>query len=177
MRKTPDFRTSPTIMGELRKLEAERNRIEDELGRMAENARLKAGLNGLSEQDARALLAQWMEEDGTTVEERRAALAQIVDKIEFDSATGCGHIRYRIGLSGAKFSVNTKAPRAATTQRVLTGVSWRPHGEPSLTRLSCLGSGKWHRHSLRRGEGPPEPASDRSRDPTHEPRCATSPHS
>src|SRR5688572_18125650 len=32
--------------------------------------------------------------------ERRAALVQIVDTIEFDPASGTGHIHYRIGLNG-----------------------------------------------------------------------------
>jgi site-specific DNA recombinase len=114
--------SSPTIVAELRKLESERDRVEGELSHLAENARLKASLNGLNEREARALLAGWMEEDGTTMEERRAALAQIVDKIEFDPATGTGRIHYRIGLSGAKFALGGRQPRP-------TGVSWRPHGD------------------------------------------------
>ena len=81
-----------------------------------------SGVGALSEREARALLAGWMEEDGTTVAERRAALAQIVDKVEFDPATGTGRMHYRIGVNGAAFTLKT--PGLPTI-----GYQWRPHGD------------------------------------------------
>jgi hypothetical protein len=50
-----------------------------------------------------------MEEDGTTVEEWRAALAQIVKKIEFDPATGTGHIQLPDRSPGMSRSVLNEA--------------------------------------------------------------------
>ena len=54
-------------------------------------------------------------------------MAAIVERIEFDPATDAGHIHYRIGLSGAKFTLSAKTPR-------ISGVSWRPHGNPPQNR-------------------------------------------
>jgi hypothetical protein len=123
---------SPTILAELRKLEAERERVEGELAHLAENARLKSGLDNLNERDARALLATWMAEDGATTGQRREALGQIVERIVFDPATGTGRVHYRIGLSGAAFALGARKPRS-------TGVSWRPHIDPP----EALQRGNW----------------------------------
>ena len=41
--------------------------------------------------------------------ERRTALVQIVQKIEFDPETGTGRVHYRVGLGGARFNLKTAA--------------------------------------------------------------------
>jgi hypothetical protein len=53
------------------------------------------------------------------VEEKRAALAQIVDRVEFDPATGNGRVFYRIGFSGARFQIGEAAKELGIGQ---TGV-------------------------------------------------------
>jgi hypothetical protein len=62
------------------------------------------------------MLAMWME-DGQTLEEQRAALAQLVERIEFDPATGEGRMHYRIGVNGTRFHVGTGGgePRSGQT--------------------------------------------------------------
>lgn len=55
------------------------------------------------------MLPAWIEQDGTTVEEQRAALARLVERIEFNAATGEGCMHYRIGLKGARFRLDTAA--------------------------------------------------------------------
>ena len=55
------------------------------------------------------MLASWIEEEGNTVEEKRAALAQIVDRVEFDPDTGEGRVHYRVPFTGGKFRAATAA--------------------------------------------------------------------
>ena len=50
--------------------------------------------------------------DGPTPEEQRTALAQLVDKVEFDPATGEGRVHYRVPLTplgDGRFDTNTAA--------------------------------------------------------------------
>jgi len=44
--------------------------------------------------------------DGTTIDQHRAALAQIVERVEFDPATGEGWVIYRLRLgTSARFNM------------------------------------------------------------------------
>lgn len=107
MRLAEQEPNSPTILGQLRLLEAERENVEKALQDAAKNAQTKSWLNKLTPAAARKMMEGWYERDGATTEERRAALAQIVEKIVFDPDTGTGRIHYRIGLNGAKFNIKS----------------------------------------------------------------------
>lgn len=118
---------SPTILAQLRNLEAEQQRVDQAITDATKNAKIKEWLGNIKPAEAQQIIAEWCWEDRWTIEERRAALAQLVERIEFDPATGAGRVHYRIGLSGAKFDV---APARAGR----SGVMWRPHGKPRLFR-------------------------------------------
>jgi hypothetical protein len=55
------------------------------------------------------MIERWRIEDAATVEERRAALAALVERFEFDPARGTGRVFYRIGLHGAGFEIGSAA--------------------------------------------------------------------
>jgi hypothetical protein len=88
------------------------------------NAARSSRLANLKPAEARQLLAQWIIEDSATVEERRAALGALVERVEFDPATGAGRVQYRIGLNGMRFEFDPAARELA-----LPGYSGRPHGD------------------------------------------------
>jgi site-specific DNA recombinase len=135
---------SPTVGAQLRELEAEQERIEQALRDAAKNTKVKAWLGDLKPAEARRLLESWYIEDGATVEQRRAALAMLVEKIEFNPATGTGRVFYRLGLNGERFNLGSAAreldskfgaieARVAgknpVARRTASGVSGRPHGD------------------------------------------------
>ena len=60
-----------------------------------------------------------------------AALAALVERVEFDPASGAGRVLYRIGVNGAKFDLN------AAAREIGTGALWRPHGESQALYTSC----------------------------------------
>ena len=66
-----------------------------------------------------------MERDGKTLEEERAALEKMIERIEFDPATGEGRIQYRIAAApgAGRFSARNAAGLG------LAGYRWRPHGD------------------------------------------------
>jgi len=106
--------------------------------------KVKAWLGAMTQAEAQRLIESWYIEDGATVEQRRAALAMLVEKIEFNPATGTGRIFYRLGLNGERFNLKTAAreldsshgaiearvaPENPVAQRTASGVSGRPHGD------------------------------------------------
>jgi hypothetical protein len=99
---------SPTILAQLRQLETEQARIEQAIAD-AENAKVKEWLGAMKPGEARELISQWCIQDAWTIEERRAALGALVERIEFDTATGKGRVHYRIGLDGARFDMHAAA--------------------------------------------------------------------
>jgi hypothetical protein len=70
-------------------------------------------------EQAREVLAAWMQPDGATLDDERAALVRMVERVEFDPATGRGRILYKI-----------EAPVAFSSQ---PGNAGRPHGDSLLT--------------------------------------------
>ena len=59
--------------------------------------------------EARELIGEWSFQDAWTIEERRAARGALVERVEFDTATGKGRVHYRIGLDGERFDMQTAA--------------------------------------------------------------------
>jgi hypothetical protein len=115
--RAPD---SPTLLGKLVELEAERDRIQNAIRDVKRNSALKQYLENLTPSDARELIAIW-EEDGASLEERRAALRQIAERIELDPNTGLAPIHYRIGMTGDRFKAATgiKVASPARFERAL----------------------------------------------------------
>jgi hypothetical protein len=94
----------------LREQEAEATRLDEELTHLTENVSTRTALREVTAAGAQAMLAEWIVRDGTTVDEQRAALAQIVEQVVFDPATGEGKILYRLPLgAGAKFNMRKAA--------------------------------------------------------------------
>jgi hypothetical protein len=81
----------------LRVLEAEQARVEQAIADATKNAKVKDWLDTMKPAEARKLIGEWCIQDAWTIEERRAALGALVERIEFDTATGKGRIHYRIG--------------------------------------------------------------------------------
>jgi site-specific DNA recombinase len=136
---------SASVAARLRELEAEQRELDEQIGNAEQAAATRRALLGTTRGDAQDLLKRqlaWMhyrypslEEPldpgaAITVEEQRAALAQLVERIELDPATGAGRVHYRIGPSGARFELNAAAERLGLGK---AGHSWRPHGDASLT--------------------------------------------
>lgn len=70
------------------------------------------------------------------MEEQRVALAQLVERIEFDPATGEGRMHYRLGVNGTRFHVDTAAASLGLGK---PGFKWRPHGEHQALYTSYVG--------------------------------------
>ena len=105
--KAPD---SVSLAARLRELEAEQSRLDEQLAHLAENVEMRAALRKVSPEQATAMLAEWIVRDGTTTDEQPAALAQIVERIEFDPSTGEGRVIYRLPLgTGARFNMRKAA--------------------------------------------------------------------
>ena len=122
---------SPTIMQQLRDLEAEQERVEQAMRDSESNAKTKRWLSSMTPEDARQMIESCHFEDGATVDQRRAALAALVERIEFDPDTGKGRVLYRVGLNGAKFDVRT--PEAKELANSYRGMVASPRGfEPRL---------------------------------------------
>jgi hypothetical protein len=125
----------------LRTSEEEKARVEQAI-RDAEgngNAQVKAWLGALKPADALKLIEGWNAEDGTTVEERRAALAALVERIVFNPANGTGRVHYRIGLNGAGFNLRTADARelaanyaAGAPNRGMMASSRRTAAKPAI---------------------------------------------
>jgi site-specific DNA recombinase len=122
---------SPTIMQQLRQLEGEQERVEHAIRDSESNAKVKRWLSSMTPEDARQMIETCRIEDGATVDQRRAALAALVDRIEFDPTNGKGRVLYRVGLNGAKFDVRTaEAKELVSSYR---GMVASPRGfEPRL---------------------------------------------
>ena len=117
---------SPTILAQLRDLEAERERVEKALQDAERNTHVKVWLSNLTAAESRKIIEGWCVRDHATIEERRAALAQMVERVEFDPATGQGRVHYRVGLNGARFKLGAAARELGLTE---PGYKWRPHGD------------------------------------------------
>ena len=53
---------------------------------------------------------------------QRAALGHLVERMEFDPATGEGRMHYRIGANGTRFRLDTVAADLGWANRGITGV-------------------------------------------------------
>ena len=91
--------------------------------------RFGKALYATTEARAKEILAAWMERDGTTVDEERAGLSRMVERIEFDPATGGGQITYRIpaGSGAGRFHIRGAAELGVGDRK--PGNNWRPHGD------------------------------------------------
>jgi hypothetical protein len=121
--KTPD---SASVAARLRELEEQQRELDEQIAGAEQAAATRRALRATTRTDAREMLATWIQEDGTTLEEQRAALAQLVERIEFDPATGEGRMHYRIGVNGTRFHVATAAADLGLGK---PGYKWRPHGD------------------------------------------------
>ena len=115
---------SPTVAARLRELESERERIEAAMEQTANNSAIKAWLEKLTSTEARKYFNALVEDDAQTVEERRMALAAIVDYIEYDPDARTGRIMYRLPVLRAnRFDVAEAKkewyPRARKNRGVL----------------------------------------------------------
>ncbi len=93
--RAPD---SPTVAARLRELEAEQAELDARSAQVAERTDLQRSLRAATPAAARKMLDEWMEQDAHTVDEQRAALSQLVERVEYDPATGQGRIHYRLPL-------------------------------------------------------------------------------
>ena len=113
--RSPD---SPTLAERLRELEAQRAEIEARSTQSIERAALQRALRGTTPAEARKMLAAWIEQDAQTVDEQRAAMGQLVERVEFDLGTGQGRVHYRIPLqNGGRFDFAQAASEL--------GLGWR----------------------------------------------------
>ena len=106
--KTPD---SIAVATRLRELEDQQRELDKQIANAEQAAATRRALRATTWANAREMLTTWIQEDGTTLEEQRAALAQLVERVEFDPARGEGRMHYRIGLNGARFNVASEVSR------------------------------------------------------------------
>ena len=76
----------------LRELEEQQHELDEQIANAEQAAATRRALRATTRDDAREMLATWIQEDGTTLEEQGAARAQLVERIEFDLPTGEGRL-------------------------------------------------------------------------------------
>ena len=87
---------SAALRQRLDELEARSTELKTQVAAKAERERLRVALESLDERSVPDWWQAAIASDGTTIDEQRAALMQIIDRVEFDPATGLGQITYRI---------------------------------------------------------------------------------
>jgi site-specific DNA recombinase len=136
--KRPD---SAALADRLHELEAEQRELDEQMANAEQAAATRRALRATTHAEAQDLLQRqlaWvhyryptLEEPldadvAITVAEQRHALAQLVERIELDPATGAGRVHYRIGANGARFELGAAAERLGLGK---AGYKWRPHGD------------------------------------------------
>jgi site-specific DNA recombinase len=132
---------STSVATRLRELEEQARDLDAQIGSAQQAAATRRALLATTHAEAQDLLrrqAAWVRyrwpsleepleaEAAITVEEQRAALARLVERIELDPATGAGRVHYRIGSNGARFELDAAAERLGLGK---AGYKWRPHGD------------------------------------------------
>jgi ABC-type transporter Mla subunit MlaD len=116
--KTPD---SASVAARLHELEEQQRELDEQIANAEQAAATRRALRATTRAEARDMLSMWME-DGQTVEEQRAAMAQLVERIEFDPATGERRMHYRIGTNGTRFHVASAAADLGLSKPGTSGV-------------------------------------------------------
>jgi hypothetical protein len=118
--KNPD---SGALGERLRALEAWQRTLDEQLAKAGHNAELREAVYAITEKDAAEMPAAWMERDGASLDDLRAALVRMVERIEFDPATGAGRIIYKIEAPpGSGHFLRQRGNREAGNAGVPTGV-------------------------------------------------------
>jgi site-specific DNA recombinase len=104
--RAPD---SESLAERLVALEAEMAELDAKLANAEQSAAMRRAIRATSAEEAAQMIAGWMAEDGASLDEQRAALAQLVERIEFNPATGEGRVLYRIAAWGdGRFRLSNK---------------------------------------------------------------------
>ena len=125
---------STALAERLQALEADRARLAEAAQRESDARRMRRAVEAVTPEAAGAALRAAFERDAAQPEERRAALGQLIERVELNPATGAGRILYKVvpALQG-KFRVREDARELGLGDRgmVASGAPGRVRYRPA----------------------------------------------